>query len=314
VLIATKGYAAPETGEIYTQARQLCQQLGETAQPFLVLAGLWGFHVSRPEHKTAYELGRQLLNLAENQRDTSWLIEAHWTRGLPFFCRGELSAARTHFEQSIALDASQDQRDPAFLYGHDPVMSSLCFVSHVLWHLGYPEQALRRGHAAVARAREVSHPYSQAYVLVNAAWCHWLRREETAAVEQARAGVKLSDEHGIPLFSSMGAVLYGRTLVEQGEEEAGLEYIRRGLMAYQATGAGMLRPYFLALLAEAHGKAGQAKEGLKVVTEALDTVNKTDERVYEAELYRLKGELTMQSQVKRRQSKVDNQKPNRKSR
>ncbi len=161
-LIAAKGYAAPETAAVYTRAHRLCQQLGETAQLFSVLAGLWGFYVSRPEHKAAYELGEQLLTLAGSRQDTTWLVEAHWTLGLSFFCRGELSAARTHLERSIALDESKEHRAPAFLYGHDPVMSSFCFVSLALWHLGYPEQALQKSRAAVAFAREVSHPYSQA--------------------------------------------------------------------------------------------------------------------------------------------------------
>ena len=173
-------------------------------------------------------------------------------------------------------------------------MSSLCFVSHTLWHLGYPEQALQRSRAAVALAREVSHPYSQAYALVNAAWCHWLRREESAATAQAKAGIGLSDEHGIPLFSSMGTVLRGRAMVEQGEGEAGIEQMRRGLVAYRATGAGMLQPYFLALLAEGCGKVGHMGEGLSALTEALTLVEETGERVYEAELYRLKGELTLE--------------------
>jgi predicted ATPase len=305
VLIAAKGYAVPETGVAYAQARKLCEQLEETTQLFPVLAGLWGFHVSRPEHKTAYELGEQLLHLAESRQDPAWLVEAHWTLGLSLFCRGELSAARTQLEQSIAVAAAHEQSTPAFLYGHDPVMSSLCFVANTLWRLGYPEQALRKSQAGVARAREVAHPYSQAYALGTAAECHWLRREEPAATAQAEAVMRLSEEHGIPLFSSMGTVLRGRVRVEQGEAKAGIEQMRQGLVAYEATGAGMMQPYFLALLAEGCGKAGHVEEGLTVVAEALAMVDKTEERWCEAELYRLKGELTLQLKVESPQSKVE---------
>ena len=133
---------------------------------------------------------------------------------------------------------------------------------------------------------------------MDTAWCHWLRREELAATEQAKAGIVLSDEHGIPLFSSMGTVLRGRAMVEQGEGEAGIEQMRRGLVAYQATGAGMLRPYFLALLAEGDGQVGHIEEGLTVLAEALAVVDRTGERFYEAELYRLKGELTLQKEAR----------------
>src|SRR5215831_5088344 len=74
---------------------------------------------------------------------------------------------------------------------------------------------------------------------------------------------------------------------------AGLAQMRQGLVAYQATGAAVFRSYYLAFLAEAYGKLGQAGEGLTMLDEALTTVHKTGERFYEAELYRLKGELLL---------------------
>jgi predicted ATPase len=49
----------------------------------------------------------------------------------------------------------------------------------------------------------------------------------------------------------------------------------------------------LARLAEAYGKVGKIEEGLTAVAEALAVIDKTGERFYEAELYRLKGELTL---------------------
>jgi predicted ATPase len=73
----------------------------------------------------------------------------------------------------------------------------------------------------------------------------------------------------------------------------------------RATGEELVRPYHLARLAEAYGKAEQAEEGLTALAEALATVNKTGERFYEAELYRLKGTLTLQSQVQSPKSKVE---------
>ncbi len=71
-----------------------------------------------------------------------------------------------------------------------------------------------------------------------------------------------------------------------------------------ATGTGLFRPQSLALLAETYGKVGQPEEGLSALAEALTLVDKTGERVYEAELYRLKGELTLQSGVEREASEV----------
>jgi predicted ATPase len=75
--------------------------------------------------------------------------------------------------------------------------------------------------------------------------------------------------------------------------------MRRGLVAYRGTGAELHRPYFLSLLAEAYGEAGQPEEGLKVLVEALAMVDTTGERNWEAELHRRKGELLLMQQGQR---------------
>jgi predicted ATPase len=185
-------------------------------------------------------------------------------------------------------------------------MSSFCFAAHALWHLGYPEQALKRSQAAVALAREVSHPYSLAYALGNAAWFHQLCREPCATQERAEATVALSTEQGFAYWSAYGTIMRGWALAEQGKGEEGIAQMRQGLSAWHDTGTELFRPFWLARLAEAYGKVGRAEEGLKVLAEVLTTVSKTGERFYEAELYRLKGELTLlaQSSVQRLASSV----------
>jgi predicted ATPase len=92
---------------------------------------------------------------------------------------------------------------------------------------------------------------------------------------------------------ALGTALRGWALAERQQGMAGIAQIHEGLAALRATGAELLRPYVLALLAEAYRKAGQAEEGLRVLDEALMTVRDTEERWWEAELYRLKGELLL---------------------
>ena len=92
---------------------------------------------------------------------------------------------------------------------------------------------------------------------------------------------------------ALGTILRGWALAEQGQGEEGIAQMRQGWPPGGPTGQSM-QPYFLALLAEAYGKVGQTEEGLTVLAEALAMVDKTGERYYEAELYRLKGELTLQ--------------------
>jgi predicted ATPase len=104
----------------------------------------------------------------------------------------------------------------------------------------------------------------------------------------------LSTEQGFPLFWALGTILRGWALAEEGQREEGIAQMRQGVAAWRATGAELTQPYFLALLAEVYGKVGQTEEGLRVLAEALAQVDKTGERFHEAELYRLKGQLTLQ--------------------
>ena len=122
---------------------------------------------------------------------------------------------------------------------------------------------------------------------------HQFRREGQAVQGRAEALIALSTEQGFPHWLASGTILRGWALAVQGQGEEGIAQMRQGLDAFRATGAELSQSYFLALLAEAYGKVGQAEEGLTVLAEALATVEKTGERFYEAELYRLNGELTL---------------------
>ena len=156
----------------------------------------------------------------------------------------------------------------------------------------------------MALAEGLSHPYSLAYTLWHAALSHLLRREEQGARERAEAVITLSTEQGFMLLLALGTILRG-ALAAQGQEEAGIQEVQQSMAALQATGAESYRPYHLALLADAYGKGERVEEGLAVLAEALDGAHKTGERWYEAELYRLKGALTLQSQVQGSKSHVE---------
>ena len=137
--------------------------------------------------------------------------------------------------------------------------AAYAYAAWVLWMLGYPDQALKRSQEALTLAQELSHPFSLALALACAAMLHQFRREVQTAQERAEAVITLSTEQGFPFWLAMGTILQGWALAEQGQGEEGIAQIRQGLAAYRATGAEAVRPYYLALLAEAYGKAGQSR-------------------------------------------------------
>ena len=297
-LMATKGWTAPEVENVYTQARELCRHVGETPQLFPALWGLWLFYYVRGEYQTARELGEQLLHLAERVRAPAFLLQAYHALGPTLFYLGELEQARQHSEQGIALYDPQQHRSHAFLYGgHDPGVCCRLFAAWALWLLGYPDQALQRRSEALTLAQELAHPFSLAHALCMAAVLHQFRRENQAVQEQAYAAIRLASEQGFPLWLAGATILQGWTQAEPGQSQEGMAQMRQGLAGWQATGAEYLRLYWLALLAEAYGKSGQADEGLRVLAEPLAAVQNTGERWWEAELYRLKGELLLKQAV-----------------
>ena len=292
-LRAAKGFAASEVGKAYARARELSQRTGETSQLFPVLRGLWEFYELQGELQMAREIGEQLLTLAQHTQDPALLLVAHDVLGDTLVWLGEFATAREHLEQGIALYDTQQHRSLAFLYGYDSGMACLSFVALALWYLGHPDQALKRSNESLLLARELSYPHDVVFALCFAAYLHTLRGEARAAQERAEVAITLSTEQEFPLFLAWGTIVQGWVLAEQGQVEEGIAQIRQGLAAWRATGAEAGRPYFLSLLAEAHRKAGQTEEGLAVLAEALAMVDKNGERQYEAELYRLKGELLL---------------------
>jgi TOMM system kinase/cyclase fusion protein len=292
-LMATKGWAAPEAGKAYARAYALCRQLGEIPQLFAVLKGLRVFYHLRGEFQTARELGEQCLSLAQRQHDPALLLEAHRALAPTLYCLGELASARAHLEEGMALYDPQQHRAHAFLYGEDPGVGCRSYAAWVLWELGHPDQALQQSHEALTRARELAHPHSLAYALFYGAVLHQFRREGQAAHERAETLMVLSAEQGFALWGARGTILRGWTLALQGQGVEGIAQMRTGLAGYTTTGATLLQPYWLALLAEAYGIAGRTEEGLRALAGALAAVHRTGERFYEAELYRLKGELLL---------------------
>jgi class 3 adenylate cyclase/predicted ATPase len=294
-LMSTKGWANAEVARTYSRARELCQQVGETPQLFPALWGLWVFYYIGGELQTARELGEQILSIAQSVQDPALLVEGHHALWPALFHLGELPLARTHLEQGIALYDSQQHGSLAFLYGgHDPGVCCRGVGASALWLCGYPDQALTRSQEALTLAQGLSHPLSLAVALHFAAYLHLFRREGQAAQERAEALITLSREQGFALPLAWGTIYRSGALAEQGQLEEGIAQLRQGLAAYRATGAELQRSHYLGMLAEVYGNVGQPEEGLSALAEALAAVDTNGERFYEAELYRLKGQLTLQ--------------------
>jgi predicted ATPase len=296
----TRGWAASEVGQAYARAHALCQRLGESPQfPVVVLGQVfWG--MQRSAWQRAHELGEHLLTLAQRQSDAGLLLAAHAALGGTLFFRGEVATAHVHVAQASTLYVSTHHRALVAYHGYDLGVFARCYVALSLWLLGAPAQALTQMHEARTLAQELADPLSLALALLHVTRLHQWRREVSATLTWGEAVMALCTEHGFGQYTAIGRLLHGWALMAQGQGDAGLRQLRHSLTAYEATEATTWRPYYLAMLAEGYGKSGAAAEGLRVLAEALDTVQHTGEHWWEAELYRLRGELLWTTQGGRR--------------
>jgi predicted ATPase len=178
----------------------------------------------------------------------------------------------------------------ALLYAFNPRVTSLGYLSCVLFALGYPDQAMMRSREALNEAQQLSHPNTTAQALFFACAVNQFLSAGPAVRDRAEALMSLSTEQGFPLYLAHGTIFSGWAVAKAGQTAVGIAQLNEGLAAWRTTGAEYLLPYFLTLLAEADGCNDRAKGWL---TEALVRVERTGERWFEAELHRLKGELVL---------------------
>ena len=293
-LQATGGYATAEVERNYMRACQLADDVGAPVQQFQARWGIWLVASHRASAGTALELARELLALAERLDDPSLLLEGHHALWPVLVWLGKADAARRHLQQGIALYDKARHRSHAFVYGgHDPGVCCWKVASWASWILGHPARALEESVTSLELARELDHPASIIVALVWACVFRDFRREFPAVREYARDLIALSTEHEASQWLAAGTIIDGAALAELGEGTAAIARIRSGLADYGSTGAQLFVPYFLSLLARACLKIGQPHEGLRAIGEALERARATGERVWEAELVRLQGELRL---------------------
>jgi predicted ATPase len=218
---------------------------------------------------------------------------AHWVLGWNCFFLGEFAETRAHLERAVASYAPQEHHFLAFLYGQDPGTICRSKLACVLWSLGYPQQALERNREALALAKKLSHPYSLAFAHGLASLLHFFRRDVQAAQTSAEASIRLSTEHGFAYWLSTGIYVRGWALAQQGQTEEGIAQMRQGLADLEAIGSEIGCSQQLVSLAEVCGKAGQVEEGLAFLDRARMVMQRNDERLYEAEMHRVRGDLLL---------------------
>jgi adenylate cyclase len=259
-----------------------------------VVRGLWELSDVRGDLSTAREMAEELLRLASEADDSGLLVIAHNALGETLTYRGEFALAHEHLERGIALYDPERHRALADQHGgYDAGVVCRTWDALALWCLGSPERALARCAEALALADALSHTNTLPFALSIAGIIHHVRRDARATLETADAVIALSTDQGLTFWVAYATMLRGWALGEQGQIQEGLGQIRQGLAAWEATGARVERPLWLALLAEACASAGLLDDGLALLAEGLAVAEAQGIHFHDAELLRLRGALLL---------------------
>jgi adenylate cyclase len=235
-------------------------------------------------------LARKGVAMARKSGDRGELLEAHVALGVTLFYAGRLMLARTALGRGLRLRQAMDPSSPAFRM-LDPAIVVRAHLGFLAWLLS--NEAEVREHLAEMR-REASAPgqlLALGYAHIGATMLHQFARDAEAVYAEANALLALGTEHGFSLFVALAHCARGWALAVGRGDGRGVEEIRGGIAQCEVTGASLLAPYRLGLLADAQAVVGRPEAALDTVEDALAVVRKTGEVWWEPELRRLAGEL-----------------------
>jgi predicted ATPase len=294
VLIAVKGFAAPESGHAFARARVLWEQLGSPSEFLGVPFRESLHHLFRGEIDLALRSAEDSLRLSCQHDERAGLVRGHYSSGRNLMFVGRFAASRSHLEKALALYDPNSDRRLVREAGTHPHINSQTYLGIILFCLGFPVQALARSKEAIAEARRLAHPPSLAVSLAMDARVLSLAGVDAALSERVHQLLAVTTEQGFAQWGAVGTVYRAWVEVKNGDVTEGISLLRSGLAAYRATGAELWMPHFTALLARACEIAGQIEEGVILLDDALQIVERTGERWFAAELNRHKGQLLLQ--------------------
>jgi DNA-binding SARP family transcriptional activator len=258
------GYAAPEVEQNLDRVWMLSRPQGQGQVPVRWLWVAFTLRFMLGDLKGTREVSEQAL--ARSVSDLSCRCEAHHAMGGTLSSLGELDASRHHFE--AALTAYDEQHPQRSALGSDLGVFTHAWYAHALWLLGDESAAMAHAAQAVKLARRLDHMYSQTIALAYAALLHQMRRDVAQVRDCAEAVVALCRKYGFAYYGDWAQVLMGWARGQERPAE-GVEMIESALERLDAQRAQARRPYYLSLLAETYGLAGNRDRAASILDAAI---------------------------------------------
>jgi class 3 adenylate cyclase/predicted ATPase len=291
-LLSVKGYASDDMEHNYRRAKELLQEHSDSVHQFRAIWGLWAFNVFSGQLPNARSLAENLLTLAHREQSSDLLVEAHRIVGTTCFYIGRFDEARTHLLTAKSLYEPNQHRAHTVLYGQDPGITARILLARTLWILGEVVQAETVALEALSMARELEHPYTLVFVLVYLSWIYSILHNANRTLELADEAIMVSTQYSFELGLAWATTSQGWALAQTGHDD-GLGTLLHGLDATRATDASVNNTLILALLAEIYLRQQRIDDALATIEDARKLAVTGGALFWQAELFRLKGELLL---------------------
>lgn len=298
ILLAATGPAISARGWAEARVRQALQRGVELAgalddqgalADFLVLVTATSLMAG--DAGGALRAGAAAVLSARQSADASRILQASGVYGMSRFLVGDFTGARELLVDALRMrpPGPGTPRRASALY--DGVGLCLWWLGHAMRVLGFFDQADRLNREAVARTRDLGLPLSE-----GAARMHWsVSLLDLGYVEDAeenyRATERLVAERGITWLGWWLDSYHGWLEFRRGNLDRALEEQERGLRRALDSGTSGFFTVNARTLAETCREARRIEPGLQLVAEALAFGARTGERVVEADLLRIRGDL-----------------------
>jgi predicted ATPase len=289
----TKGWATPELEHVLNRALALCDMVGDDAQRVQTLYGLQSVYVVQAKLERVQIVSDEVHTLYQRSFGTVPPLLAGMMLAGARLHLGRIAEASSQFAEIIATNDPDQILQILESQGWNCAIQSRAWQAHALWCLGYPQQAQERGLDAVKMVQDLDQPFNQALASAYLALLQQLCADETVAREHAEQTLALASRYEASYYRSWATILVSYALASERPNEEHIERLRGAITAFKASGARLRLPYYLSLLAQVCEKAERAEEGLACIDEALAEARTHNERWWDAELHRLRGELLL---------------------